>query len=310
MTPAAAEHSDAGTLHCDAAAATSISRAEAPDLRRYSCELRMPALPPVDIEPQMRFLFTCSLGEANSVETCFQSQSSSSATSCARPVRLPCPISERAMRMTMRSSGWITSQWVTSTGAAAPACASAGAVRENSSASPPPTAAEAWRNCLRLVMAASSGFRAGERVDRLAHATIGPAAAKVPDGRVDLRVGGLGMLLEQRRHRHDHSGLAVAALRHLVLDPRLLHAMQSALAQPLDGEHVLPRGGRRGRDARPHRRPIHVHGARTALGHAAPVLRAGELQLVAQHPEQGHLALDVDFVGATVHRQLHGNLPG
>src|SRR2546425_3199234 len=35
-----AEHSDAGTLHCCAAAAISISRAVAPALRKYSWELR------------------------------------------------------------------------------------------------------------------------------------------------------------------------------------------------------------------------------------------------------------------------------
>src|SRR5450631_2727441 len=49
MTPAEALHSAAGTSHCVAAAETSIVRALAPDLRRYSCEVRMPALPPVDI---------------------------------------------------------------------------------------------------------------------------------------------------------------------------------------------------------------------------------------------------------------------
>src|SRR5450631_760665 len=105
MTPAEALHSDGGTSHWVAAAEMSMVRALAPDLRRYSCEVRIPALPPVDIEPQMRFLLMCSLGETNSVETLAQSQSSSSATSCARPVRLPCPISERAMRITTRSSG-------------------------------------------------------------------------------------------------------------------------------------------------------------------------------------------------------------
>ena len=39
--------------------------------------------------------------------TFFQSHSSSSATSCARPVMVPWPISERAMRITQVSSGRI-----------------------------------------------------------------------------------------------------------------------------------------------------------------------------------------------------------
>src|SRR5438270_583951 len=71
MTPLETVHSDAGTFQSVAAAETSISRAEAPDLRRYSCDVRTPALPPVDIEPQMRLRRMCSLGEANSVVTLF-----------------------------------------------------------------------------------------------------------------------------------------------------------------------------------------------------------------------------------------------
>src|SRR5688572_19088354 len=208
----------------------------------------MPALPPVDIEPQMRFLFTCSLGEAYSVETFFQSHSSSSATSWARPVRLPCPISERAMRITTRSSGWITSQWVTSTGAPpARTWASAAPASENSRVRPPPTAAEALRNSRRVVfMSSSSRLRAGERVDRLLHASVGAAAAKIADRGVDLPVGRLGRLLQQRRHRHDHAGLAIAALRNLVLDPGLLHPVKALLPEPLDRHDLLVANGRRG----------------------------------------------------------------
>ena len=43
-----AVHSDAGTFHSLAAAWTSIMRAAAPPLRTYSCEVRMPRLPPVE----------------------------------------------------------------------------------------------------------------------------------------------------------------------------------------------------------------------------------------------------------------------
>jgi len=52
----------------------------------------------------------------------FQSHSSSSATSCARPVRVPCPISVRAMRITQVSSGLIRDPDLTSV---APLCAKA-----------------------------------------------------------------------------------------------------------------------------------------------------------------------------------------
>src|SRR3954447_23163616 len=70
----------------------------------------MPRLPPVDMSPQARLLARLTSGATNSVRTFFQSASSSSATSCASPVIVPCPISERAMRIVVVSSGSITTQ--------------------------------------------------------------------------------------------------------------------------------------------------------------------------------------------------------
>src|SRR5687768_9677974 len=55
------------------------------------------------------------------------------------------------------------------------------------------------------------------RVDRLADARIGAAAADVAvHGGIDVRVRRVRLLLEQRRGRHDLSGLAIAALRDVV----------------------------------------------------------------------------------------------
>ena len=115
----AALHSPAGTFHSLAAACTSIMRAVAPPLRTYSCDSRMPRLPPVEKLPQARLRARLWPGVGYSVLTLAQLHSSSSATSCARPVRLPCPISERAMRMTTWSSGLTTTQTLISFGAAA-----------------------------------------------------------------------------------------------------------------------------------------------------------------------------------------------
>ena len=78
----------------------------------------MPRLPPVPISPQARLLARLRAGEMPSVVTLFQSHSSSSATSCASPVSVPCPISERAMRITQVSSGLIATQMLTSVAAA------------------------------------------------------------------------------------------------------------------------------------------------------------------------------------------------
>src|SRR6478736_5636205 len=115
-----------------------------------------------------------------------QSHSSSSATSWASPVREPCPISERAMRITKarRLSVGMT--------------------------------------C--LFMASPSSVRGG--VDRLANLLEGSATADIGDGLVDVLVGRLRLLLEKGCNRHDHAALAIAALRNVVGYPGLLHPVK------------------------------------------------------------------------------------
>src|ERR1700743_3032090 len=56
----------------------------------------------------------------------------------------------------------------------------------------------------------------GGAMDRAAEAFVGAATANVGDAGVDLGVGGVGVVLEERRHGHDLPGLAVAALRHVL----------------------------------------------------------------------------------------------
>src|SRR5438067_353630 len=196
----------------------------------------MPRLPPVPISPQARLLARLRLGEMPSVATLLQSHSSSSATSCARPVSVPCPISERAMRITQVSSGLIATQTLTSL--AAPFCACANGTFSPSASPPPAIAAEPTMNfrresCLPLpniifLMApslrlAAGGLATGCHVDRFADALIGAAAADVGHRFVDVLVGRPRLLLQERRRRHDLAGLAVAALRHVDRGPGLLH---------------------------------------------------------------------------------------
>src|SRR5471030_1051081 len=91
ITLLAALHSEAGTFHSLAAAWISIMRAAAPPSRTYFSDSRMLRLPVDENAPQARLRFTLSPGVGYSVETFDQSHSSSSATSCARPVSEPCP---------------------------------------------------------------------------------------------------------------------------------------------------------------------------------------------------------------------------
>src|SRR5262245_8487365 len=313
MTLFSATHSEAGTFHWSAAAWMSMMRAAAPPLRTYSCEVRMPRLPPVEKSPQGRLRFTLSPGVGYSVTTFFQSHSSSSATICARPVIVPCPISERAQRITTVSFGWITTQALIS-GEPSAARTTSGPPngRRKPRARPPVAAAELTMNVRRFIfMASPSGRLLRNGMDRFAHLLEGAAAADVRDRGVDIRVGRLRLLREQRRHRHDHSRLAVAALRHVVPDPGFLHLGQlAALREAFDGGDLLAHRRADRERARTHRRAVDVHGAGAALRDAAAVLGSGEADLLADRPQQGRVVVDVDVESLAVDGQpSHWGIP-
>src|SRR5450755_696965 len=208
-----------------------MMRAVAPPLRTYSLEVRMPRLPPVEKSPHARLRATLWPGVGYSVVTFDQSHSSSSATSWARPVRVPWPISERAILITTVSSGRITTQALTSGEPSAARTTVGPKGISRPSARPAPAAAVPITKARRLslgiwFMVASSSVRGG--VDRLAHLLEGAAAADIGDGGVDVLVGRLRLVLEQGRHRHDHAARAIAALRDVGGDPGLLHLVQRA----------------------------------------------------------------------------------
>src|SRR6266404_2430533 len=285
----AALHSEAGTLHSCAAAWISISRAAAPPWRTYSCESRMPRLPPVPKSFHTRLRARFCPGVGYSVVTFDQSHSSSSATSWARPVSVPWPISDRAMRMTTVSSGRITTQALTS-GEPSAARTTGGPPKGISRpiARPVPSAALPITKARRLsvgiwIMAASSNVSRG--VDRLAHLLEGAAAADIGDGFVDVLVGRLRFLLEKRRHRHDHSGLAISALRYVVVDPGFLHLVQCAVGrQSFNGGDLLASGVADQYAARAHRNAIDMDGTGPALCNAATVFGARKADVFPDRP--------------------------
>src|SRR5438034_902200 len=275
----------------------------------------MPRLPPVAMSPQTRLRARFCPGKTCSVATFFQSHSSSSATSCARPVSVPCPISERAMRITQVLSGLTTTQALTSVAAAVAASADAMNGSLNPSARPPPAAAEPTMNLRRerfvarvvFFMVAPLGLldHVGGHVHASADALVGAAAADVGHRGVDIGVARLGILLEQRSGRHDLPGLAVAALRHVERRPGFLHRMRTGRGEPLDGHDPvagLDFADRNGAGA-PHL-AVDVHGTGAALRDAAAVLRAGQAGLFADDPKErrsglrlhlAYLAVDVEF---------------
>src|SRR5882672_1953135 len=126
---------------------------------------------------------------------------------------------------------------------------------------PPPNAALVLRNWRREIM--SAPFLAVRRtvrrvLDSLADSHISAAATDVPrHGGVDIAIGRVGLGGEQRRRGHDLAGLAIAALRHLELDPGLLDLSAGRCGtNGLDRGHALAGRGSDRRDARAHRLAI------------------------------------------------------
>src|SRR6266849_4895442 len=272
----------------------------------------MPRLPPVAISPQMRLRARFWPGLTHSTATFFQSHSSSSATNWASPVSVPCPISERAMRITQVSSGRTTTQALISLPALAAVAASAVPMkgRLNPSASPPPAAAEPTMNLRRerlvaltrdiFFMVVSSGLLRHVRrhVHAGADALIGAAAADVGHRRVDVGVGGVRILLEQRTGRHDLPRLAVAALRHVELRPGLLHRVRARARQPFDRDGGLDAPDRHGAGAL--HLAVDMHRAGAALRDPAAVLRAGQADLLADDPQERRLGLHLHVADLAV----------
>src|SRR5258705_7964213 len=135
-------------------------------------------------------------------------------------------------------------------------------------------------------MASSSRARSGG-VDSLAHLLEGAAAADIGDRTIDVGVGRLRLVLEQRRDRHDHTALAVAALRDVVVDPGLLDLAQHAvLGEPFAGGDLLALGGADGQRAGADRLAVEMDRAGAALRDAAAVFGAGQADILPDRPQQ------------------------
>src|SRR6266513_5597442 len=112
--------------------------------------------------------------------------------------------------------------------------------------SPPPSAALALRNCRRERSTVMSGPFLGGVLDSLADSDVRTAATDVPRHRgVDIPIGRVRVGGEQGGGGHDLAGLAIAALRHLQLDPRLLDLLAGGGgADGLDRRNALAGHGR------------------------------------------------------------------
>src|SRR6266404_7004265 len=97
--------------------------------------------------------------------------------------------------------------------------------------------------------------------------------------------------------------LAVAALGHLLGDPGDLQRMAAGRVQALDGRDLLAGGLGHRRLARAHGLTVEVHRARPALRDAAAELRAGQLEPLADHPQERRARIDVNRLRLPVDQQ-------
>src|SRR6266404_5963136 len=143
----------------------------------------------------------------------------------------------------------------------------------------------------------------GRLMDRRANPLISSAAAEIArHGRVDILVGGILVVLKKCDRLHDLARLAVTALRHPDLHPRLLHRMHGRYA--FNGRDLGATDVAHGSDAGAYRRAILMHGACAAQRHAAAELRPRKLRHVAQIPKQRHFGIAVKSLLLPVHFEL------
>src|SRR6516164_1573864 len=134
-----------------------------------------------------------------------------------------------------------------------------------------------------------------------------PAAAEVLLQRPpDLGLARARIRVEQRLRGDGDARDAVAALGRLLGDERALERGQPpARGEAFDGGDLAPgeRADRSG--AALHGAAVAEHRARATLLEAAAVLRAGEAELVAQHPQERRRLVGVDLPRLAVHLELH-----
>lgn len=135
---------------------------------------------------------------------------------------------------------------------------------------------------------------------------IGAATTDIRYRPIDNGIIRIGVFSQQSHNTHDHARLTITTLRNLLIDPGLLHRMQTLLTgQAFDRRNLFISQVRNRQYAGSHRLAIDMDRAGTALRDPASVFRAGELQNIAQYPEHRHLAVNIDADGFSVQLKLN-----
>ena len=139
----------------------------------------------------------------------------------------------------------------------------------------------------------------------------GAAADVAADGVLDLLLGGLGVLGDERCTRHDHAGDAKPALYGAHGAKGVYKGLAHVLGQALDGHDVAAGGKSGGQHASLDGRAVHVDGAGAAGTLGAAVLGGVNVQVVAQIAQQ-RLVLSrraLDAVNGKSEFLCHGDSP-
>src|SRR5438093_6573876 len=193
--------------------------------------------------PNIGLVYALSAG-ADSIRTFDQSASSSSASSMGNDVVTPWPISERSTTTRTLSSAPMRSQALgANAAAAAPRITCRPAAGRWKPMTRPATPAVS-RNSRRVICAALMSRSLRGAMDGGADALVRAAAADVGHRRVDVAVGGMRSFREQRRGGHDLPRLAVAALRHVFLEPRAMRGVRARREDYLSPSSDRPSGER------------------------------------------------------------------
>src|SRR6516225_3696113 len=143
-------------------------------------------------------------------------------------------------------------------------------------------------------------------MDRGTHFLERAAPTDICDLGVDFGISRIGLALEEGSDRHDHAALTIAALRHVVIDPGLLHLVECAFGgEALDGDNLLAGGVARGNAAGAHRNAVQMHGAGAAQRDAAAIFRTREAHVLADRPEQWRIRFDVDVMHFAIDCETH-----
>jgi hypothetical protein len=138
-------------------------------------------------------------------------------------------------------------------------------------------------------------------MDRLADPLVRAAAADISlHGNIDIGIAGFGIAPEQGDSAHDLSRLAVAALRHLLFHPGLLHGLRLFAIDAFYRRDLLTGYGGEREAAGPDGIPCQVHGTGAALGDPAAEFSSFQPYQVPYYPEQGHIGFGIDLDGLVI----------